>query len=333
MKFDFQSDVTQDLFQGETIQAGISIFLPPHTMKKIIVEGVDEVVEISNNLTSSELGFLTIDNSGIDNTLYMASPNSVVDYVGSGVDNYAILEIGPGSMIDLSGIDQEIRIKTSDESDIDITMSGIGQHVTIEGGYSNIDVSGIDAKVYVNGPNRCDHIKASGINNGCSITEETVTVPELECLATSTVQEWHCSHWGFTSKSAAIGGGIGILIFLILCCIFSCWGCYRCSKKGDDRLGEGPIIPPVQKYPHGDDVQKIEEGHHVVEAEVTGIENQSKNTGMSSMAGEQHDDPKASSKTASSQHDQEVVEAEIIVDATPTTNSPAEETSSPMKLV
>jgi len=314
LKFDFQSDVSDDLVQGEIIEAGVSIFLPPDSMKKITVEGVGEVVEIRNNLTSLEFGSMIVKNCGVDNSFYLSSPNAKVEYEGSGVDNLAILEIASGSTIDLSGVDQELQIKTSDDSDITVTMSGVDQRLTINGGYTSIDSAGIDAAIAINGPNRCDHIINSGISNSCTITEKIVSVPDVSCAASSNVAKWSCSHWGFMSTSAVVGSSIGLLALIILCCGLSCWGCYKCCCRG---RREETSLQPLPSGAGSDDLQKIEEGQ-VVDAEVTGIDDNDRryHHGQSiktdENAADHQDDP---TDPTSCPDEPDIVEAEFLVES------------------
>jgi hypothetical protein len=316
LKFDIQKDVMDGFQKGDTIEAGVSIFLPPNQMKKVIIEGVDVVVEIMNNLTSSELESLMIECSGVDNTVYVSSPNARVEYEGSGVDITAIIEAASGSSIDLSGVDQSVRIKTGD--DLDVTMSGIDQELTIEGAYNKIESSGIDNKISVNGPTRCDNIDNSGISNSCSTTDEVVMVPELSCLASSKVQKWKCSNWGW-STSAAVGGGIALLVVLILLCGLSCWGCYKCCGGGHQEQTMEPNQGQGAKQSHakqpnasGTGPGAEEGGTGVLEAEVIS------HTSMDDQASHGDNQSRFNDQTASKSAtlDSPVLEAEIIVDGT-----------------
>lgn len=308
LKFDFQRDATDGFSKGENIQAGVSIFLPSTLMTKIIFEGVDAIVEVRNNLASPDS--MIIKNSGVDGTFYLSSPNTKVKYEASGVDNTAFLEVASGSTMDLSGVDQDLHIKTSDDADIEVTMSGVNQRLTIDGDYTKIKASGVDAKIFINGPKGCNDISSSGVAIDCSITEETVVVPDISCLATSKVQKWRCSHFGPLSTGAAAGVGIGVVVLIISICVLSCWGCYKCFGGGRHRTSHLPS-PPVA---HHDAEKAIPD--HVVAAEVTGIDGDDDHH-------HHHNSPlfvEVKNLHSFSNDHQGVLEAEIVVDTAQTTS-------------
>ncbi len=229
LKFNLQEDALQGLSKGDGIKTAVNLYIPVSQMKQIYVNGVDQNIEVIYTNPSSlvELEFININDSGVDNRLYVTSPNSKVHYTGSGVNSKLQVEAASGSSIKISGVDQEVRIKTGEG--LNVKMSGVDQTVYIEGGYERIKMSGVDNTAYVNGENRCDNIESSGVDNDCSLTEGTVVVQELSCLAWTKVGKYGCNSWWSTGAGIAVGAVSVVL--LILLCIACCCGVKACVSS------------------------------------------------------------------------------------------------------
>jgi hypothetical protein len=250
LKWAWNKEGLQGVNKGDKIQAGVNLYIPASKMKRIKATHVDGVVEIINTDPSSALESIFIQDTGVDNTLYVSSPASKVQYKGSGVDATLYLEAASGSSIDISGVDQTVRVKTVD--DLNVKMSGVDQKVVIDGGESGDDIqiqmSGVDNKAYVNGNSGCDDVTTSGVDNNCYITEKTVSFPELECLASTKVVNW--SSWS-VSDTAAVACGIvlGVLVVAIFGCVFCC--CRRRKRNIITREEKPPAQAARKDIPFG----------------------------------------------------------------------------------
>ncbi len=258
--------------RGDRIESSINVYVPLKQLKNIRVDGVDQAVEVivteslltdinvssTSATTSSLFPTIRIRSSGVDTRIYVTAPYSAIDYTGSGVDNEATIQAGRNSTIDLSGVNQQVRIQ-SEFLVGNIDLSGINNRLYIEGDYEKIRLSGVDCQVQVNGKSGCNSIDNSGVNNNCRVSEENVTVPGLSCLAsTKVIQEG-------PSVGAAVGMGVGLLALLGLClfgCVYSCRGCGQ-SKVPTSHISQPPLPDTTPCDP-----PKVD----IVEAEVIGIE-------------------------------------------------------------
>jgi hypothetical protein len=154
-------------------------------------------------------------------------------------------------------VDQTVKIKTGDN--LKVKVSGIDQQVYIDGNYTGISMSGVDNKVYANGPSCCN-ISKSGVDNNCQVTEDTVTVQQLECLANTKVGYYGCG-WnslltGATVGLSTVGLSIGALTLLILCCVAGGCGirtcCHQCQGRNfppPTKDVKAPKVPLEQQSP------------------------------------------------------------------------------------
>jgi hypothetical protein len=243
-------NVLDGMHKQDRVQAAVNLYIPANQMKSIQISGVDQVVEIVHMVNDTEVESINIRDSGVDNQMYASLPYTKVYYKGSSVDSSTELQAASGSTVDISGVDQTLKIKTGDE--LKVKMSGVNQRVYIDGDYTDISMSGVDNKVYVNGPSRCDHISKSGVDNNCQVTEDTVTVRQVECLANTKVGYYRCG-WNSLSTGATVGLSVGAVTLFILCCVAGGCGIRACCRQ---RQGsnfppptkdvEAPKVPPDQ---------------------------------------------------------------------------------------
>jgi hypothetical protein len=214
---------------GASVQAAVNIFVPIGQLKYVNVEGSDMNVAVTNIVEITDAG-MTVTDYGADNDISLTSPYSAISYQGFGKNSRVRMEVASGSSIYLSGIDQVLYVK-ADGDTLDVDMAGANEKVYVDGGGANeISLSGVDSIVYLNAGS-CDTVVNSGIDNSCIVTNETVSVPDFDCLVTSNLR--------FGCEGAADGEvdvdaeGIAkavvwtivfvAVIVLICCCV--CIGC------------------------------------------------------------------------------------------------------------
>jgi hypothetical protein len=71
LQFNFQEDALQGLSKGDIIKTAVNIYIPVSRMKKIGISGVDQNIEVINKNPLLELESITINDSGVDNRLYV----------------------------------------------------------------------------------------------------------------------------------------------------------------------------------------------------------------------------------------------------------------------
>jgi hypothetical protein len=235
LELDIQ-DIMKDLGMkdGDPVQAAVNIFVPVSQLKSVIVQGIDMNVEVVNTIETTEPNSLTVEDSGIDNSLYLTTPYSKISYKGSGVNSKAYMETAAGSSIDLSGVDQEVHIKTTGAS-LTVDLSGVDEKVYVQGGgFEKISMSGVDTRVYINGGN-CNTVDPSGVDNSCRQTTDNVTIPTLECLASSNLQN------GCGNVEGLVKAMILLLVLSGLVCVCCCCGCavgiVHCTNAATRRRG------------------------------------------------------------------------------------------------
>jgi hypothetical protein len=150
------------------------------------------------------------------------------------------LEAASGSSIDISGVDQTVRVKTVDN--LNVKMSGVDRDDI------QIQMPGVDNKAYVNGNSGCDDVTTPGVDNNCYITEKTVSFPELECVASTKVVNW--SAWSVSDTTAvACGIVLGVLVVAIFGCVFCC--CRRQKRNIITREEKPPAQAARKDIPFG----------------------------------------------------------------------------------
>ena len=251
LKFRFNKE-QYSFERGDWLEVGVNIYVPASQVQKIRIDGVDQVVEIVNDSTYP----LQVSESGVDNKVYVSSPNSKVAFKTTGVDSLAKIESDSGSSVDATGIGDYVEIKTTYDDTLTIDIEGVDVRVVVEGSHKSVSMSGIDGNVSVNNngaSTSCQNVNKAGIDNQCSIVSgRTVTIEELDCLVESEVhKQWDCS-WLEELATAAIVATVVVLVVLICCCVAACYGCYRCTKYnsntstvGTKEQPPGAIRPPV----------------------------------------------------------------------------------------
>lgn len=269
LTFSIQDDALRDLSKGDSVQAGVNLYIPADWLKKISVGGIDEIVEIIHNANVTTTTPLQVSDSGVDNLVSIISPNVPVSYRGSGVDIVAHIEAASGSSIDLSGVDNTVNIKTVDN--LNVEMSGIDQQVWIEGSYDQVKMTGIDGDVRVNGVIGCDNVSKKGIDNSCKTTDEVLTVPELACLADTEAVKYSCATWVWWNQRT-IGVAVGALLLLTLIvglCIFCCCRCCGNTRSRNQRnYPVGPVVTKVVTSSTVEHHNHANPGKHNVQTEV-----------------------------------------------------------------
>lgn len=258
--------------KGDEIEAAVNLYVPVSQLMNIHLGGVEETVEViitedllGNISNDTELPTLNIQSSGVDSDVYVNAPYSRVKFVGSGVDNKATIVAGKGSSVSLTGVDQDVYIKS--EFVAASKLSGVDQVLMIEGAYKEIKMSGVSGKVRVNGETGCNAIDSSGVDNNCRITTDTVNLTTLDCLASTKVVKASCTG---ISTAAWIGIGIAILVGLVLC-IGACAYGRRSRAREVYPAGVKAVSPPQQFHHEG---LKNPQGPEVIEAEVIEIKDQ-----------------------------------------------------------
>ena len=234
LKFSFNKDLFS-YKKGDRVTAGVNVYVPANQLQKINVEGINQVVELVNDATYP----LQVRESGIDNEIYVNSPNSQVSFKTSGIDSFARIESNSGSSVEAAGIDNEVEIKTTNDATLTVDMQGVDNRVFIEGSHKEISMSGVDGSVSVsnNGTSTtCGNVDKSGIDNKCSVvSDQTVTIEELACVVESKVSKvWDCD-WLEGLATAAIVGSVVVLVVICCCCVLGCYGIYRCTKYNNRR--------------------------------------------------------------------------------------------------
>lgn len=271
-------DVLKGYAEGDSVQAGVNLYIPLDMMKTIILDGVGQWVEVYLNsslladMDHSGRDPIRIDDSGVDSHLLVLSPYLKVDVVGSGVDNTMIMEVASDSSLDLSGVDQQVSIKCPEG--LEIRMTGVSQDVVVEGQLSHAVMDGVDGVVEVNNgmENACANVTTSGVASKCKATDDAVVVPALPCLS-DTVAGYVSSWYWPLSTGASIGLAIGILVVASL----SLFGCIYCACKGC-RNNRAQKASDYNSNPHEETAKSCDDTHGpVVHAEVLEIQNVGQN--------------------------------------------------------
>ena len=288
--FPVQKDALYNLgyTKGDSVEAAVNLFIPLSQLRKIQISGVNDFVEIivsedallwgeengtlaTNSSTASSSSLrapptIDIRSSGVDTRLYVNTPYSKVNYDGSGVDNTAIIDAGTNSSVVVSGVGHNLSIQSDYLKTVQ--LSGVDQDLLIEGSYRTLSLSGVDCRVRVHGGETgCNAIDASsgGVNTNCRLTNDTVIVPTLDCVAESkTIYQG-------VSTGATVGIALASLLVLCLCvalCAFCCCGGRRCGSRQVGRQNEESSYPPK---PNGATTD-VPVGSWVEEAEVIEIE-------------------------------------------------------------
>jgi hypothetical protein len=231
---------------GDNVLAAVNVFVPVSQLKSVRVQGVNMNVEVVNTIESTESNSLTVEDSGVDNSVFLTAPYSKILYTGSGVNSRAYMETAAGSSITLSGVDQEVHIKT-EGANLSVDMSGVNEKVYVEGGdFDQISMSGVDTRVYTNGGS-CNNVDQSGLDNSCRLTTDNVTIPTLECLASSNLQN------GCTGAEGLVKAIIWLLVIsglAFLCCCCGCVAgivyCANAANRRGDNSNNTVATKPAQ---------------------------------------------------------------------------------------
>ena len=262
--------------RGDRLKAGVNIYVPASQVQKIKIDGVDQVVEIVNDSTYP----LQVSESGVDNEVYVTSPNAKVAFKTTGVDSFAKIESDSGSSIEATGVDNQVEIKTTYDDTLTVDIDGVDIGVFVEGSHKKVSMSGVDGNVSVNNngaSTSCQNVDKNGIDNRCFIvSDRTVTFEELDCLVESKVtKQWDCS-WLEELATAAIVATVVVLVVLICCCVAACYGCYRCTKynRTNNTVGTKDQPPGAIHPPAGVDLEAKKQQQKPVPATPTPLKGQ-----------------------------------------------------------
>lgn len=224
LELDIQ-DILTTMSLGAAVQAAVNIFVPIGQLKYVNVEGSDMNVAVTSIVEVTDV-VVTVQDYGVDNAISLTSPFSAVSYMGYGTNARVRMEVAGGSSIYLSGVDQVVYVKALGDN-LEVDMSGSNEKVYIDGGGDNnqVSMSGVDSYIYLN-TGSCDTIGNSGIENSCTVTNETVSIPEFDCLVSSSLS-FGCD--GAADVAADVDAAglataiivaivLGGLILLVCCC-------------------------------------------------------------------------------------------------------------------
>jgi hypothetical protein len=191
----------------DAVEAAVNLYIPLQNMENIEVGQIGGVVEIINETPSDNPLIISIKNSGVGHKLFVRSPASPVNFQGDGVGSEHHFELKSGSDIEIDGVDQKVWLKTTD--DLEMKVRGINTQVYLDGDYTEIKMSGLDSKVFiVNSDAGCDHVTGQDASNDCTVTDENVTIPDLECLSSTTAINFKCVASGAVSRFSLVTASV-----------------------------------------------------------------------------------------------------------------------------
>ena len=261
LQFKFNEDL-YDFQQNTTVKSGVNLYIPMGSdlrPRLIELESFGQSIEIINE---SRIAVHIVDR-GISNNVAVHSPNAMVSYTLSGVNNTAAIEAGPGTYIETNGAEGNIQVKTSEgDESLRARLSGNNPTFVIDGSYKEIAMEGADVNVMVIGgddplPSCVSIFDRSGRRNECQVvTNTTFAWDEFECLAESVVERLHCGDYGgivgsgIETATSVTVIGLG-LILVIVCCVCCCTiggviACVCCYQKQNRDRGPTTKQQPIK---------------------------------------------------------------------------------------
>lgn len=222
LSYQYQEGLEELYSAGDSVEAGVQIFVPIDQLTSIRVTGVDQYLQVSIdpdlvaaddpfNITSMSLQIVV---DGVDNTVTVKSPTMIVDLTATGVDLTAVMDVAARSSLRLSGVDHDVYVKSEQ---LTVYSDGVDVKVVVEGLVSDAVINGVDEDIQINGSG-CDNVKLEGVDSKCEYTTESITVNSLPC----TVQTTLAYDWWFNFFTT--GAKVGLVIALVFVIVVSIVG-------------------------------------------------------------------------------------------------------------
>ena len=176
---------------GDSVQAGVEIWIPASQLSKVELKGENELVEIHNIDATNAPAMLEIEDRGDANKLYVDSV-SPVTYNATGAGSTLFLKGGEGTRLYLLGSNQIVRATAPE--DLWARMNGIDNNLYVRSQFQRITMLGQSSNVWVTADSwGCEELKVvvQGVQNECAQTGVTVDW-DLPCLSTSEIEKVAC---------------------------------------------------------------------------------------------------------------------------------------------